>query len=301
MTSPSSAQHVAEVPELLMLMLSALSPAALLQAQRVPRYWRNLITSTARLQQHLHLVSTRSEDAVATSPSYSPALRAAFPVFFDPAIGSDGPNDPFESGEDGLSHVYTEHWLSMPWTMSESTISAFTRADATWRKMLVRQPPPKKLIVHERELRKEASETWFKSIDFDDDKTCTMGLVYDIIERFLFDGPEIRCFRTNWNVIKREPHETEEAARATARSRPAGHANLREVEEEMRNLPTHRADNCVEIYLSRTVQSRPPSVEADHAKFKSEAWSEPRYGAWQGIIMSHSPLDCCYRSVQGDD
>ncbi|KAH8886535.1 hypothetical protein GQ53DRAFT_750550 [Thozetella sp. PMI_491] len=125
---------VMATPELLECVLLRLDLRTLLTAaQRVCRAWHSLIMTSPSLQKALFFspVGPAACDAsgdykqVAYQPN--PLLQTTFPSWFPRQ--SDG------DVSDGKP----------PWIKTESTLKVFLRPEASWRRMLVRQPPPCKL------------------------------------------------------------------------------------------------------------------------------------------------------------
>ncbi|KAJ7187308.1 hypothetical protein C8R46DRAFT_1059433 [Mycena filopes] len=129
----STAQtNVLSAPELLELILAHLPMRDLLVvAPRVSKGW-NAVTLTPTVQRALFL--TPDPTTLSTAPVRNPLLMEIFPPFFAAQAyrwSGAGTADPI---------------MKMPWSRAPE---AFRRADASWRRMLVMQPPAETLLVTE--------------------------------------------------------------------------------------------------------------------------------------------------------
>ncbi|KAJ7763416.1 hypothetical protein B0H16DRAFT_1527814 [Mycena metata] len=119
-------------PELVELILARLPLRNLLvTASRVNKMW-NAITLTPTLQRILFFQPEPSN----WRPLRNPLLMELFPPFFAP----QGPHGRWYWPGDA------ESIAEMPWA---TATEAFRRPDASWRRMLVLQPPALTLIVQE--------------------------------------------------------------------------------------------------------------------------------------------------------
>ncbi|RYP83857.1 hypothetical protein DL769_001279 [Monosporascus sp. CRB-8-3] len=143
---PTSQNHkVLDIPEILEAVLLHVDMRTLLvSALRVSRFWYFLIARSPRLQRHLFF----REDFAAepADPKTNPLLRETFPFCF--------PRD----GDDGLARVYAKskrcaiHGEGEYHNFARRTAAhvlhnpvAFNRLQASWRRMLVQQPPLKEV------------------------------------------------------------------------------------------------------------------------------------------------------------
>ncbi|KAJ7187334.1 hypothetical protein C8R46DRAFT_876120, partial [Mycena filopes] len=116
---------VLSTPELLELVLLCLPLRDLLvTAPRVCKTW-NAVTLTPTLQRALFFQPDPYSSTA--PPTRNALLMTAFPRFF----ASDEPSGP-------------QDILRMPWAQAPE---AFRRRDASWRRMLVAQPPVRTLVV----------------------------------------------------------------------------------------------------------------------------------------------------------
>ncbi|KAH7358705.1 F-box domain-containing protein [Plectosphaerella cucumerina] len=147
-------------PELLELILLQLDMSTLLlSAQRVSTWWHSVITSSPALQQHLFFrpderrrrASEAAGHGIATT-DFNPLLVASFGrCFFDPqGVGIRQTAMSFYASMPLATGVPLPTQLppksrERPKTVEEMRHAAmrrFTRPGASWRRMLVSQPPP---------------------------------------------------------------------------------------------------------------------------------------------------------------
>ncbi|KAI1311079.1 hypothetical protein F5Y03DRAFT_343396 [Xylaria venustula] len=140
---PSSREAVLQTAELLQEILLNLDMRTLLTAaQRVSRQWRELVTSSPALQQALYFEPMAESSGIATQ---NPLLAEIFPLWF--------PKETQEEQLDVDEVDEIEEWPKVPERedfdslemAQESRRHAFMHPTATWRRMLVRQPPVRSL------------------------------------------------------------------------------------------------------------------------------------------------------------
>jgi hypothetical protein len=159
---------VLSTPELLEAILAELDARTLLtSAQRVCRAWRAVVEACPRLQQQLFFRAERQprrrrqQQPATSSPSSSssarlsrveprrlnPLLTAAFPPLFHPPLTADGSQLPLANrGVRLTAKSMLEKKLPVA-DMHDGRRRhrAFVRAGASWRDMLVAQPPPRRV------------------------------------------------------------------------------------------------------------------------------------------------------------
>jgi hypothetical protein len=170
----SACDNVLSTPELLEAILIHVTPLnTLLHAQLVSQYFHKTITSSPKLQQLLFFRPSPSQDP--QEWTLNPLLRKHFlPFFVIPGGGYKGTPRQFAALQ------------LLPWTRSPSRKKAFLRAEASWRNMLLLQPPPKELQIIQWVHAMGGDSESKKTITFDDTAAghVTMGRVYDIAESF---------------------------------------------------------------------------------------------------------------------
>ncbi|KAJ7620654.1 hypothetical protein DFH06DRAFT_1482646 [Mycena polygramma] len=162
----SSAEEVLSTPELLELILWHLPMRSLLiAAPLVSKKWQG-VTLSPILQRALFF---QPDPAVASShPILNPLLVELFPPFFTPIA----------RGVDHWLWPNTKVIMAMPWAKAPD---AFRRAEASWRRMLVRQPPVQTMQVTDRR-RARATNTRHALMT---GLELRMGVLYDLTVPFI--------------------------------------------------------------------------------------------------------------------
>lgn len=123
----SAINQVQNIPEILEMILAETDMRTLLtSAQRVCRTWLNLISKSPSIQKALFFTPIKESEWGMKETIPNPLLAQTFPSFF-PAKGR-------------LEH-YRFNFSDLVMTKDASTMARFVRDDASWRKMLVQQPP----------------------------------------------------------------------------------------------------------------------------------------------------------------
>ena len=109
----------------------------LTSAQRVNHSWHDLIRSSLRLQRVLFFAPDDSNNNKNTNTEYTfnPLLKKAFPTFFLPLHG------PAAGGRKKLD------FNSLEMVLRPDKQTAYLRPSASWRRMLVRQPPVRRMFA----------------------------------------------------------------------------------------------------------------------------------------------------------
>lgn len=130
-------EAVKSVPELLEAILLELDLRTLLSsAQRVSRQWHTLIKESPALQEALFFKPMKNTDNV--KRSVSPLLAEIFPAFL-PSQTSDGDWEDQKEGHGG------DVFDNLVFAQDDEKRSAFLRKGASWRRMLVLQPPARSM------------------------------------------------------------------------------------------------------------------------------------------------------------
>ncbi|KAK8107901.1 uncharacterized protein PG998_009914 [Apiospora kogelbergensis] len=139
------------IPELLEAIILHLDQKAILvNAQRVCHQWHRCITEMPSIQHHLFLLpeptsndNHDSKDGASSNPPRpNPLLARHFPEWFEHC--TTWPPDqrlPFVRTTDPSARGMNDDRLfpTMPWV--HRRLDAYVRPDATWRRMLLQQPP----------------------------------------------------------------------------------------------------------------------------------------------------------------
>jgi hypothetical protein len=126
----SSTDAAFGIPEILEMILLNLDLRTLLYIQRTCRSWLSMIRGSSPIQKALYF--TPIETTPDQSKVQNPLLREAFPALFK-LTDPDNPEDDYE---------YDEPTLAVFDMMKTPTkLAAYLRPEASWRRMLLQQPP----------------------------------------------------------------------------------------------------------------------------------------------------------------
>lgn len=117
------------VPEFLeMILLEFDTRTLLVSAQRVCRLWREMIRSSIKLQAALFFKPVAQPPAPGSTPIRNPLLERVWREFFHskPQFASDR---------------WPDEWSRTLPMMTRKREEAYTRPEASWRRMLLHQPP----------------------------------------------------------------------------------------------------------------------------------------------------------------
>ncbi|KAE9407533.1 hypothetical protein BT96DRAFT_971236 [Gymnopus androsaceus JB14] len=183
MNFPSNA--VFDTPELLDRILSQLDMRTLLTAaQLVSHYWHDIITQSPSIQQALCF---QPKQNTANEQMQNPLLAELFEPWFD----GNGAHD-------------RRKFMKMPLA---STRDVFLREDATWRQMLVAQPPLLQLGIWTQMHGMRGDSHQFEILEFPNG--LRMGEFYDIGQKWLANN--VSGFRVFWdstsNTDQLEKHQ----------------------------------------------------------------------------------------------
>lgn len=125
-TKPAT-NKVLDTPEILEMILARVDMRTLLtSAQRVCRDWVNLISKSPSIQKALFFTPIKDSEWGMEKRFINPLLEETFPSFF-PARGRP--------------KYYKFNFSDLPMTKNALAMAQFVRKEASWRKMLVQQPP----------------------------------------------------------------------------------------------------------------------------------------------------------------
>lgn len=136
------------IPELVRMFLEECSTQVLLNCTLVCNDWNKIITGTDCLQEHLFLKPARSVEGVRRK--LNPMLRSHFAPILCPRSQhcETSPSGCPNNIEDGCPCTYRDI-LQLLWAQEPSVDApmrrAFMRAEASWRGMLVSQPPVERI------------------------------------------------------------------------------------------------------------------------------------------------------------
>lgn len=196
----SAHERVLSQPELLENVLARLTMRDLLLAQRVCCLFRDIIISSPLLQACLYFKGDAQSDTPYKEFVYNPLLSEDFfgffrshftpydiiPVRIEPGAGWEDLDRVRESGQGKSNGCHT--FLNMPWTKEEPKRAAFVRSQASWRRMLIAQPPIARLEILCVSWRGAYSSRSFRYLSTD--PGVMMGSLYDLVwERVMASTP----------------------------------------------------------------------------------------------------------------
>ncbi|TRX96373.1 hypothetical protein FHL15_002645 [Xylaria flabelliformis] len=212
---PSAVQTVINIPELLQLILLQCDIRTLLTGARgVSLLWRDTIDSTQAIQKALFFQpDTRNGGS---EPILNPLLTETFSTFFDGQAHNRQSFDKLPIGDENELAEASSLLSDGIVKDKSSRRDAFMRKDASWRRMLVRQPPVRKMAVWYWNMNKPRIKVFWPRlasqghcqpcegcplIDNADpggsDLNLTMGMLYDeVVENVMCHGDDFILF---WN------------------------------------------------------------------------------------------------------
>ncbi|KAK3059936.1 hypothetical protein LTS18_009714 [Coniosporium uncinatum] len=188
---------VIETPELLELILLHLDARTLLHSQRTNRSFYELIKHSPYLQQALFFRPQSAANPKESTYRTNPLLRDAFPTWFK------------HSMSDSMISYHPIHWNNpsessifeaLPWNSNPEATSAFKRQEASWRRMLVTQPPVLAFDI-QRTAHHWDSDVKRGRIDFGKNDGLRMGILYDLVEQFLLREQSVAYFAVQWRMF----------------------------------------------------------------------------------------------------
>lgn len=135
MVALTSQRRILDTPEILESILLQLPIRDLLvSAQRTNHAWHNLISSSPAIQEALFFQERRRNSGLETS--FNPLLQASFAPWFKKAHEEEEPR-----------RIPGIVFQNLDWNRSDAKREAYSRKEASWRKMLPVQPAVKRLEV----------------------------------------------------------------------------------------------------------------------------------------------------------
>ncbi|KAF7162566.1 hypothetical protein CNMCM5623_007812 [Aspergillus felis] len=125
------------IPEILEMILLNLDMRTLLCVQRTCRFWLSIIRDSSLIQKALYF--TPIENTPGQEKVQNPLLVEAFPALFK-LVDPDNPEDDYEYDDPTLA--------AFDMMESSSKLAAYLRPEASWRRMLLQQPPVCKFEVY---------------------------------------------------------------------------------------------------------------------------------------------------------
>lgn len=268
--APAPVARVLSTPELLTAILLDVDPGTLLtSAQRVSKYWHTLITTSPPIQRALWLqapvvLSTtqpRAGDEEQPERQHNSLLAAAFAPWFRHDTNREGRRGQWS----------TRAFRSIPLAEPDAH-AAYMAPNASWRRMLVSDPPVLKLGLW-------ASNQWsgcipdskgwqFKVLELP--RGLTMGLLYDLTQMWMGMGDT--HFYLHW---ERGPGKSDVFHLAMPRDRQTGKCPSQEA------WGAARASVDVVLRCERwdASESRRPKFDKEFAhpdRVKDEQWAMKR-------------------------
>ncbi|KAF9883258.1 hypothetical protein FE257_003814 [Aspergillus nanangensis] len=135
----TASSRVLATPEILEMILLELDLRTLLTAaQRVSHTWVRIIKGSPSLQKALFYQSTQTKTTTPDAIFYNPLLMDAFPSVFPPSMLPPR----------GSASTFSFGRLKMFRTPEK--MDPFLRQEASWRRMLVQQPPAQSVVIFQR-------------------------------------------------------------------------------------------------------------------------------------------------------
>jgi len=191
MQHSSTPERAFSIPEILEAILLNIGPQHLLiNAQRVNRAWHSTINCSPHLQRLLFFEACPTNER--REPEFNALLSAAFPPFFK------------HNTDVEADAKWTQESLSkIDWNSSFQKRDAYSREEASWRRMLVVQPPVKELKI----LKSWSCITGMGKIRGRKimPDGLRMGLLYDLVEEEAHAGTTFQStdFDLRWNLPSR--------------------------------------------------------------------------------------------------
>ncbi|KAJ6584380.1 hypothetical protein B0H19DRAFT_1104882 [Mycena capillaripes] len=190
-------------PELLELVLTHVPMRDLLvTASRVSKTWRAL-TLAPTLQRILFF---QPDPSASSETTQNPLLVELFPPFFIPELMARD-SERWEEGDWPDANAIK----AMPWSRAPD---AFRRREASWRRMLVAQPPARTMGViercHDRGGDSERRGVLRVATELDSEGGLRMGVLYDIVLPLINRTDSSFCIRWHSDTGLDESQEQEE-------------------------------------------------------------------------------------------
>ncbi|OCK79086.1 hypothetical protein K432DRAFT_300641 [Lepidopterella palustris CBS 459.81] len=252
MTIPSPAiSTVLETTELLELILSHLPLPDLLRANRINKTFFSTIKFSPKIQSLLFFRPTPRTAAPEPHYEINPLLTSVFPGWLAPM--PPAPDEDWDLVHNCLSKPpapndtsTTARFLRCKWNWRPD---AFARADASWRRMFVTQPPVKQFSVEVRSCGEGGESVQQGALRFDgEDDGLRMGMLYDYLEKNCLRQTYFRPRFCIWIGYESEPITTR-----TLNLELSCFFHCTSQAEEM--LPGFRSDGFEDVQIEMTEKS----------------------------------------------
>jgi hypothetical protein len=189
--SPHAARdQLFSIVELVSIVLHQADTLTLINCQRVCRQWNTIIKESQELQAHLFKSPTTTPIAAEGDILFNPVLATHFNSLFD----FGGSADPWFHGKDAWDSgdLYYHDLSRLPWardgTHEEAAArQAYARPEASWRNMLITQPPVTRLDwIHDWKYENFERGAGVSHQDYT--QAATMGMLWDLVEALLVRG-----------------------------------------------------------------------------------------------------------------
>lgn len=175
------------VGELVSLFLHQADTLSLLNCQRVCRLWKEIIAQSQTLQEFLFLAPLKQPTGVQQAVNLNPVLEACFNPLFafrTPLAFASGNKIGLQTAMCNYDDLANLPWARDGTTHDAPTRKAYSRREASWRKMLISQPP----ITHLDWGHLWKSDTGRGSHHLDYSEVITIGKLWDWLEALLLRG-----------------------------------------------------------------------------------------------------------------
>ena len=212
-TRYSAANTVLSIPELLKAILLHVDMKTILLSQRVNRNWANIMASSIVIQQALFFRPVQEVSSIIPfDPTdnhfgdhdseiiYNPLLVAKFgPAFFKRGDAGINTRRPYRANQfyklpwspRATEYAKIDDWDELPGeeepdpqvvAEEKATRRYFTRSGASWRRMLVSQPPPPLLGYFMLDLHSGWNQIWKAMVEPSCEGGLRMGELYDMVQ-----------------------------------------------------------------------------------------------------------------------
>ena len=231
------------IPELVDIFLEQCSTNVLLNCTTVCRTWNEIIEQSPTLQQNLFLEPIAGENR--EEYRLNPVLCSHFAPVLCPQLLNRDLSTQIAIKQLEIGHrCLPEDLTAVPWAPNTSMHAhkrdAMIREGASWRKMLVSQPPIKRIDwwhewIHDRSAGDDNTGSWSSSRIFNQDPTAaqgwghqeqsreyvTLGMLWDLVESRVTRGCAVRVqYFPYGKAVEEDEHATVEERSYIQRGNP---------------------------------------------------------------------------------